>query len=622
MLNGNLKSLLLLWENLASNQRYRPYVEESDKQTFSRRFDNEGLTFITVILPRIGKSLDKFHATLAWDTPLGFETREVQTQESDLDSGFTGISKIPIFLGKAVEMAILGDSIAVDCVRQLTLVFYKLEVDYGGEMERQFLDQFEKTDLDLLSLFDGVDTYRDAVIREMGRVITRVLCNSDPLDITPSHGSGATACRTPNWEKHHRPLKYFEKLDNVYSYSDYFFFSYTHLVDEFQRLEESQPESVPRARVCLVPKDSRGPRVISCEPAEMMFIQQGIMRKLYETLEAHDLTSGRINFADQTINQELARLSSKGEVELATIDLSDASDRVSFELIRRVFPTNWLDCLRACRSEETELPNGKVIKLNKFAPMGSACCFPVEALVFWACAVASLRIAGGLKRYPNVYVYGDDIITDSATAEIVMSGLEKVGLKVNRDKSFIKGPFRESCGGDYHLGVDVTPVRVRKFLDKSRTSVTTNADLANLFIAKFGYADAYSLLSVIESEGGYAYPRTNLCLPGTVLVSDPSASNDVLFKRRWNPSLQRFEHRILVCSSACLQRQPPNWEELLRKQLPKSMRSSIMSRDTLEEDTTDGPYFNPVAKLDRAADPGWYTDPHAVVAKWVWTWLG
>jgi hypothetical protein len=619
-MNGSLKSLLPLWENLASNQRYEPYIEEFDIRTFRRRFENEGLTFITAVLPRIGKCLDKFHSTLVWDPPEGFELRKDVTLNGNSGFGFPETSRIPVFLGNAVEAALKGDSIAVDCVRQLTLVFYKLEVDYDDELEQQFLERFEKTDLDLLSLFDSVDIDRDVIIGEMGRIIKRVLCNSDPLDIIPTHGSGATACRTPNWKKHHRQLKYFEKLDNVYPYSDYFFLSYTHLVDEYSRLRDSLSESVPRARVCLVPKDSRGPRVISCEPAERMFIQQGIMRKLYETLEAHNLTSGRINFSDQTINQELARLSSKGEVSLATIDLSDASDRVSFELIRRVFPSNWFECLEASRSEETILPNGRVVKLNKFAPMGSSCCFPVEALVFWACAVATQRIARGLKSFPDVYVYGDDIITDSASAELVMMGLEKIGLAVNRDKSYVKGPFRESCGGDYHNGMDVTPVRVRKYLDKSRTSITTNADLANLFIAKFGYADAYSLVSVIETEGGYAYPRTNLDLPGTILVSDPSASNDVHFKRKWNPLYQRYEHRILVCSSSCLRRQPPNWEELLRKQLPKSILSSNTKMS--EEFAIDGPYFNPVAKQDRIALPGWYTDPHTVVTKWVWTWLG
>lgn len=619
MLDGNLKSLGLLWANLATNQRYKPYIEEFDIRTFWRRFDNEGLTFITVVLPRIGKALDRFHSTSEWNPPEGFNLRKDVTWDPDLGPGLLPeASKIPVFLGNAVEAALNGDSIAVDCVRQLTLVFYKLEVDYGEDKERKFLDGFRKTDLDLFSLFDNIDIDRDIIIGEMGNLIKRILCNSDPLDIVPTHGSGATACRTPNWAKHHRALNYFEKLDNVYPYSDYFFFNHSHLADEFERLENSLPMSVPRARVCLVPKDSRGPRVISCEPAEFMFIQQGIMKLLYQTIESHDLTSGFVNFKDQTINRELACSSSKGDKQLATIDLSDASDRVSLELVKRVFPPNWFRALEACRSEETILPNGEVVKLQKFAPMGSSCCFPVEALVFWACAVATIRTLGyGYKNsIPNVYVYGDDIITDTQFFEPIMMGLEKIGLKVNLDKSYFKGPFRESCGGDFHQGVDVTPVRVRKYLSRSRTSIVTNADLANLFIAKFGYTNAASLVSVIETEGGYVYPRSELQLPA-VIRCFPGASNDCFFRRRFNKDLQRFEHRTLTCISPSKERQPPNWEELFRKQLSKSRSIDRSSRDdswTL--------YENPIAKLDDQCEPGWYTDPHAVVTTWVWTWLG
>ena len=132
MLDGNLKSLGLFWANLASNQRYETYVQEEDISTFWRRLSNEGLTFLTVVLPRIGKALDSFHSTSEWEAPSGFETRNAIS--SDLDSTEQDKNLLPIlplFLGNAVEAAMNGDSIAVDCVRQLTLVFYKLEVDYG-----------------------------------------------------------------------------------------------------------------------------------------------------------------------------------------------------------------------------------------------------------------------------------------------------------------------------------------------------------------------------------------------------------------------------------------------------------------------------------------------------------
>jgi len=638
MLIGNLKSLGLFWTNLANNQRYEPYVHTADIREFDKRLVNEGLTFLTETLPMLGKALDSFHATYVWTCPPGFGiAREVEDEVSPSELYGPEVWDIPLFLGDAVEAALKGDSVAVDCVRQLAYVFYKLEVDYGEEKREQFLANFRKIDGDLLSVFNGVDNYRDAVISQMGRIIGRVLSDSDPLDIVPSHGGGATACRTPNWKKHHRGLIFYEKLDDAYPYSDYFFYNPTHLVDELERLENSIPQSVPRARVCLVPKDSRGPRVISCEPAEMMFIQQGIMRKLYKTIETHPLTSGQINFSDQTVNRKLACAGSKG-LNVATLDLADASDRVSLELVRRVFPPRWVKALEACRSEETILPNGEVVKLNKFAPMGSSCCFPVEALCFWACAQATqqLPIPGiGLgtvagrelafrKADGDVHVYGDDIVCVSSSYERITRGLEIVGLKVNANKSYRQGPFRESCGGDFHRGVDVTPIRVRKVFAESRTSIVTNADLINLCIDKFGYTGARDLISVIETSQGYIYPRTELSLPATVRCCF-RASNEAFFRRRFNKDLQRFEYRVLTCISESKRRQLPNWEELFRKQLGKSAFSNDVSSSwdfiprALE---TKDVYAHPASLQDETELPGWYTDSHSVVTKWVWMWLG
>ena len=629
---GSLKSLLSLWENLARNRRYQHLVEESDILTFRKRADNEGLLFLTVTLPLIGKSLDTFHSTNIWSAPRYFKT--------DADG-------IPVFLGKAIRWAIDGNSVAVDCVRQLTYIFYKLEVKYAEDQVADYLNQFINTDEDVgrfdyaasaplpgLSFGPGFHgaVSTASIVKEMRGLISRVLCNSDPFDIRPCHGSGATACRTPNHKKW-SSIRYFTKLDQVFDYSSHFFYSPSHLVDDLAKLEGSQ-HSDPCARVCLVPKDSRGPRIISCEPAELMYIQQGLMRKLYDTIESHPLTRGRVNFRDQRPNREMARIGSITD-QYATIDLKDASDRVSLQLVRLVFPSNWLEALEACRSERTLLPDGRLVELNKFAPMGSSCCFPVEALVFWACAVATLRIFkvaeleyqmrsvdsyALYKQYqssfnsamswnPEVFVYGDDIICDSSVSRQIMDGLEAVGLKVNRDKSYVAGPFRESCGGDYHKGYDVTPVRVRKFFASVGSGLQTSADLANEFIAKFGFEDSHSLIREIESAVGYQYPRTDLDIPMSIRGT-PSASNDVLFQRRYNKDLQRTEYRCLVLRYNVLRKREPDWFELLRKEL---------SRDRVQ---TQEPYMNPLAIEDSVCAPGHYAVAHSARKKWAWVWLG
>jgi len=350
--------------------------------------------------------------------------------------------------------------------------------------------------------------------------------------------------------------------------------------------------------------------VISCEPAELMYIQQGLMRLLYETIETQPLTAGQVNFTDQTINRKLAERGSR-DGGLCTIDLSDASDRVSLDLVRRVFPPNWVRCLEACRSEETILPDQSIVKLNKFAPMGSSCCFPVEALVFWACAQAAIDTRRGVRPLQSglnhVYVYGDDIITDSFYYESVVEGLELVGLKVNKSKSYAKGPFRESCGGDFHNGMDVTPVRVRKFFSSQGTGLATTADLFNSLLNKFG-CSALPLIRDLECEVGYVYPRTMIDLPMSIRFS-PGASNDVFFRRRWNKNLQRLEHRTMTLVSEVLTKHPPNWGELLRKELSRGLPSA-------------GKYQNPLAIVNSVLEPGQYADTHTVRKQWVWTWLG
>lgn len=595
MLLGSLKSLLPLWENLARNQCYRAYVDERDISTFYQRSENEGLHFLTKVLPGIGKALDAFHALNTWIAPSDFQCVNTGTLHGEY--------ALPLFLGKAIKFALNGDSSAVDCVRQLTYIFYKLEVDYDKALVEDFLQSFIRTDENLLSITEGISESQSLHMDSMARIIRRVLCNSDPLDIRPCHGSGATACRTENSDKWHS-LRYYPKLDQVYPYADYFFYSATHLADELHRLEESA-ESTPCARIVLVPKDSRGPRVISCEPAELMYIQQGIMRLLYKTIETHPLTRFKINFLDQKINRDLARQSSI-DGSLATLDLSEASDRVSLDLVRRVFPDNWVECLEACRSESTVLPDGRVLKLKKFAPMGSSCCFPVEALVFWASVMATYR---RIKVKSEAYVYGDDIIIPVAYATEVIRDLESIGLVINLSKSFTRGPFRESCGGDYHNGCDVTPVRVRHGLGTSRTSIATDADLANCLIAKFGYANVIKSLELIERANDYVFPRTEMSIPCS-FRSAPRASNDVLFKRRWNSSFQRFEYRVLGLFTEALALREKAWCELLRKELALE-RNSDTSGDIPK-------WVKPHLSLE----PGSYAATRSARQKWAWTWIG
>lgn len=230
----------------------------------------------------------------------------------------------------------------------------------------------------------------------------------------------------------------------------------------------SSPERVNLARegkvadLRFVSKDSRGPRVISKEPYLLLKAQMAFQDKWVKILEKE--SRNRINFRDQSVNQELCRRASI-DGKAATIDLKDASDRVSLSLVRTIFR----DCpglrfmVRNLRSTHVRLPSGRVHRLKKFANMGSGTCFPVLSVVVFL--AATIGVARSLAiPYQDasrlVYVYGDDLICPTRCAMEVRTSLEQAGLLVNQDKSYTRGPFRESCGADYMRGYAVGPVRL------------------------------------------------------------------------------------------------------------------------------------------------------------------
>jgi hypothetical protein len=102
------------------------------------------------------------------------------------------------------------------------------------------------------------------------------------------------------------------------------------------------------------------------------------------------------------------------------------------------------------------LVDGKWHRLEKFSSMGNGYTFELETCVFACLIAACLQLKGraGVLGH-DFFVYGDDLIVPSDTAKLVIDTLAWVGFKVNSDKSFTDGSFRESCGGDYLRGEPV-----------------------------------------------------------------------------------------------------------------------------------------------------------------------
>jgi len=206
-------------------------------------------------------------------------------------------------------------------------------------------------------------------------------------------------------------------------------------------------------RVTTVPKSYKTHRCIAVEPDWNMFFQLGVGGLIRRRLQRVGLLTPRA----QEINQGLARLGS-WTGSLATLDMSAASDSVSLALCEALLPEEWFAVLMDLRSPKGKLPDGSTVTYEKISSMGNGYTFELETLLFWA---LTLAVCGERNR-ERVSVYGDDIICPSEHAEDVVACLTEAGFRVNSTKSFWEGPFRESCGGHYWKGTDVTPFYLRR----------------------------------------------------------------------------------------------------------------------------------------------------------------
>ena len=522
---------------------------QRDAETIEKRVHCEGFGFLSKRLPLLGKAVDKSLKTGTLEVPPGFRTGRN--------------SKIPVFLRGIFRCVYSEDgSLRSDHesmyhfeglrgLRQILYLFYKVETEYDDSCIHDFLTNFVETDR---LLPDKVEL--DETIWIASLLLEQLLNDFDPRGIVPRHGPGAVSTGERGSSKYLFRRKY-SKIHSFYPYYDYFTAGRGPEIkdrrDWYCGLEK--PEFA-LSKTILVPKDSRGPRLISAEPLEFQWIQQGLGRALVGHVERHPLTRGYVNFTDQGVNQSLAR-SSSHDGRFATLDMKDASDRVSLALVRALFPEPLLEALEASRSDATRLPTGEVVFLKKFAPMGSALCFPVEALVFWSIAVAvCIQLEPGGKLNRPCYVYGDDIVVPVHAANSIIAAYERYSLKVNEDKCYITGPFRESCGVDAYHGFDVTPLKLRHPIWEmdfnNRNVMYPHAVSAINSLLMRGYWQSADLLRRwIEDRMGFIpYGTSNSGYPCILLQNAETAEAVNLLlsphQYRWNIGLQRFEFKFLI----------------------------------------------------------------------------
>lgn len=525
-----------------------------DAEKMRLRALHEGTSFFTKTLPGLAKSLDK-----------ALTGSQFNTTSFKLRRG----TKLPLFLHGLFKLVLDEDGfvlprpdvLAVRSIRQVGFMFYKFNLPYPEATTARYVDEYFSDD-ESLSLSDSMLTnstifYAQEVLDEVLKDFSFSLC-------VPKNGPGSVANRKSPWERF-RPYTFYEELDRLRPYPDMYFYNDRHLFDSFDVYRDLEIAEDSVVQLIAVPKDSRGPRLISSEPSEKMTYQQFLKGILYPYIETHRITRGQVNFTDQTIN---GRLALEGSIEgvWATLDLSKASDLLSLELVDALFESTPIhEFLMGARSTHVRYRN-RTHRLRKYGPMGNALTFPVQALSFYSIIVGSLIADGVPKKiaHKSVFVYGDDIIVPTEHVHLAIDSLQACGLRINTEKSCFSGCFRESCGVDACLGVDVTPVKVKETFQKQRvTSLRSWVSYSNEFFWRGYWNLSREVLKTTEQGKFLPFVTTDSPLIGVETWTLDHAMRLNKRRRKWSQDYQAYQIRGQAIVAKTKKPVYPGWEHML-----------------------------------------------------------
>lgn len=472
----------MLWKRIADESAIRCCTSATlDFKTVQERSKHEGLSFLTITLPAFGKDLER-----------GLELGQVDRR---LFAGFRRKAELPRFLGGFLDLVFdrgtgsLLDEPSLEAIlalRQLTLMFGKILVPCSDARVAEAFDSFVECESEVRScddkrLYSEILEFRRVATVLFGKSLAKLerklagsVDEAPYRSLIPKHGPGSTADQLLGNEKYGQrtwPLR----LDQVFPAVEYLVPNEGYTA-HLRGVDFCEPGQERPVKVTAVPKTLKTPRIIGMEPTAMQYAQQAILPAILDALSRDDNLRRMIGFDDQTPNQRMAREGSLTG-KLATLDLSEASDRVSWQLVRAMF----LDypflfrAISATRSLKADVPGYGTMPLSKYACMGSALCFPLEAMVFLTLIFLGMEELNEpvsksvvVRRSREVRVYGDDLLVPVDKVHAVIASLTSFGLVVNARKSFWNGKFRESCGREYYAGENVSIVRVRRVFPTSR----------------------------------------------------------------------------------------------------------------------------------------------------------
>jgi hypothetical protein len=337
------------------------------------------------------------------------------------------------------------------------------------------------------------------------------------------------------------------------------------------RWRECERDRFNSCRLALVPKDYKGPRGVYISPKEAVFLQLFQGDAMQRGVQKSWLSLCYDPY-DQSPSREAAYMGSYNK-GWSTLDLKDASDRITCSLINGLaYRSDYLD-LCATRPTFMVLPNGETIKCRMFSPMGDGKTFPVLSYVCAClCAGAILNAQGKVPsrvKYTDLIdvakefrVFGDDIAVNSRYFDAVCVALELNNLKVNVKKSFTHGYFREACGIDAFHGKDITPMRLRHDPETlERRDISALCDLYNRMSCERPYyyrtLRTLELLIQAHAHGTVAFTR------------DPVRNPDMMYDRYALQRNLRSNRSMRISDLHRLEVRTASWREV--RKYPSSL---------------------------------------------------
>jgi hypothetical protein len=265
-----MKSLISLWSQVAEESAtFCRTSATSDINTVKRRTEHEGLSFLTITLPDLGKSLERWLDEGKAGIHPSFVTERGRSFPRFLGGFFNRV-----FSSNSGALLDDPDIEAILALRQLTLMFGKLELPcsdarVASAMTGYVLCEKEvrKSDAEITE-----EMYRDFVrVSDLlfRSAFTRIDREIYYDRVIPKHGPGSVADRLTSNGKY-QSQTWTTRLEGIFPASKYMIPN-IHFLDELEHVNFLEPGSEMPVRVISVPKTLKTPRIIAVEPTCMQY---------------------------------------------------------------------------------------------------------------------------------------------------------------------------------------------------------------------------------------------------------------------------------------------------------------------------------------------------------------